>query len=305
MFWGGVASGAIGAISDWLQRGEDKASESRHRDEARRQNEIQRKREDNYIQRRVADAKRAGIDPLAALGASQSHAPMFFAGRGGGGSNLRNMGQNLSRAAQAAMTRKQRDMADEMTDLDRQGKELNNEYIRSQINLNNKRAEAIGAPPPRPESVETKRQRENILNDLKKQKLIKSVPQEITRHAKGRLDSEPGSSPGLGYVDLGDSLSVVPSKDAKERMEDMMPAEAAWNMRLAHSFTSNKYKPPKSIWKKKWPKAIDVVFDRTKMAWVPSYRIDRGYNKWNWKKHWKLWKRKNIRRLGRDIRYAD
>lgn len=72
----------------------------------------QRAFQDDSVQRRVADARKAGIHPLAALGfQSPSFIPQQSSGYYGGGESeygLSEMGQDIGRAVQAAQTDKER-----------------------------------------------------------------------------------------------------------------------------------------------------------------------------------------------------
>ena len=90
----------------------------------------------NQIQLRAADARAAGISPLAALGA----APY-------GGLALKNemsgLGQGLSRAAQAYQSKPQRQLAQ----LELEHASLSNDLLRTQIAAANKRLASQSAPP--------------------------------------------------------------------------------------------------------------------------------------------------------------
>lgn len=58
----------------------------------------------NQVQWRVADAQKAGIHPLAALGLQ----PTSFSASVGGGADFQSMGQDISRAMMASMDRRER-----------------------------------------------------------------------------------------------------------------------------------------------------------------------------------------------------
>lgn len=84
--------GLIGGALNWLSG----------KNEARHQERLQREYAQNAIQWKVADAKKAGIHPLYALGApSMSPSPSSV----GGSSGMSDMGQDISRALSAGMSR--------------------------------------------------------------------------------------------------------------------------------------------------------------------------------------------------------
>lgn len=83
---------------------------------------------------RVEDARQAGIDPLAALGASIPSGPTYYSGSGSGvGSAMRGVGANLSRAAAATMTPDERMHQHEMNHYARERAQLENDWLRMQL----------------------------------------------------------------------------------------------------------------------------------------------------------------------------
>lgn len=84
--------------------------------------QIQRELAQNGLSWRVADAKRAGINPLAALGASIPSGSPVAVGQDYGDLGLGALGQDISRAMTAKMTAEQREIH-----------ELNKEMLRAQI----------------------------------------------------------------------------------------------------------------------------------------------------------------------------
>lgn len=116
----------------------------------------------NGISIRAADAERAGLHPLAALGISPSSGGGFGTAFGGSpasrgpspfADSLRSMGQDVSRAAAAVSSREQR-MA---MALDLENKQLNNDYMREMIeNASWERMRQVGPPfptPPKPQNA--------------------------------------------------------------------------------------------------------------------------------------------------------
>lgn len=92
----------------------------------------------NGIRWRVADAKAAGLHPLAALGAqTSSYTPSAVVGDSPDFSFLRDIGQDVGRAIDAKSTAAERAAnkakIDQGTDLELEGKSLDNEYKRALI----------------------------------------------------------------------------------------------------------------------------------------------------------------------------
>ena len=97
--WGSLLGGAgvLGSSLGLFGGGSGKNAPSANRVYAETKN-----REDTAIQRRVADARRAGIHPLFALGAGTSGSPAFSVGGGDGGRDLAAAGLGLQHSLAAA-----------------------------------------------------------------------------------------------------------------------------------------------------------------------------------------------------------
>lgn len=118
---------------------------------------LQREFAQNAIQWKVADAKAAGLHPLAALGASTtSFAPVTVGASGANplADSLRSMGQDLSRSASVNRSAPgrlgaiQTAQQTESNSLDLENKRLNNEILKSRLVTMNQPA----TPPPIPDS---------------------------------------------------------------------------------------------------------------------------------------------------------
>lgn len=105
----------------------------------------------NAIQMRVEDARRAGINPLAALGSSFSPTPPQLVGSDAVPSAMSNMGQNLSRAGSALQDEFSRKASLENELLKAQTEQIKastvSEYARASKLA---AAAAPGSPPPMP-----------------------------------------------------------------------------------------------------------------------------------------------------------
>lgn len=198
----------------------------------------------NQIQWRTADAQKAGIHPLFALGASpMNYSPISYDGGTGGGEYYSQMGQDISRAIGARMTQRERaeeaarlaaDQAvqrkrdDVLFDLEVQQRQANlesqgieNTYRKWQIaNL-----ASPGTPPAMPDvggggpggvyNVGSGAMQVN--------------PARSTSSATGNDAREAGEIRDYGFTrtDLG-GLRVVPSYDVHERIEDNFLQQMGW-----------------------------------------------------------------------------
>lgn len=105
------------------------------RSEAEKQADLQKDFAQKGIQWRVADAKKAGVSPLYALGAqTTSYQPNMVGGTGSPmGNALADMGQDISRAVTATGTAGERLYNKTMQGLQVERGQLENELLKSQI----------------------------------------------------------------------------------------------------------------------------------------------------------------------------
>lgn len=221
------------------------------------------------IQWKVADAKAAGIHPLYALGAqTHSFAPVSI------GDSLSpaiaNAGQDIGRAVNAVSTGSQRTQgitqAMEALALERAG--LENEVLRSQIRRNN----SAGTPPATP-LPGTKwlipGQGETTIPDIPGTIVDKGLTRSGIDPTAGYRES--GALPDVGYaLTPSGGYAPVPSKDVKERIEDIMPAEWMWWIRNQGLPTvgMNQAPPPVDV-----PPGYDAwVYHPLRQEYVPMRR---------------------------------
>lgn len=176
------------------------------------------------IQWRVQDARKAGIHPIYALGGptmSVNPQPVDFSG-------LANAGQNIVRARQAAMDRKERAGTQIQTateaaaaKLGLQNMSLQNDLLASQI----ARLNSNQVPPPFPSMGA-------MGGSVGGSDRVQPIPAMPTINAPGNNAREAGVVTDYGYSsnDSG-GLSVTPSMDVKNRIEDNMLQEFAWAFR--------------------------------------------------------------------------
>jgi hypothetical protein len=177
------------------------------------------------IQMRVKDAKKAGIHPLAALGAQVGYGSPASVGTAPV-ADMSGMGQDIGRAVAATATNHER----KMMDLQLDNMKIENEMKR--VELTNARRRLSGQVGPG-------------IPDVTLEK-----PAEITSHAKGKPQQEAGSITSVGFArQPGGILTPVPSVDAKERIEDQFIPEMVWSGQnyIAPMLGSQKNKPSKKL----------------------------------------------------------
>lgn len=178
------------------------------------------------IQWKVADAKAAGIHPLAALGVSAAGGPTATIGQTANtsmGDAVSDAGQDISRAIRASETQQKRAQSfdNAIRALDVENRSLNNELLRTRIAITK-----AGTPPPLPSFD----QRWN-LDGQGEAPSVKLSPHEVTPGEPGKPWMEPGAVSDVSYARTPGGYAILPSKAAQERMEDNWLASAAWMYR--------------------------------------------------------------------------
>lgn len=172
---------------------------------------LQKEFAQNGIRWKVEDAKRAGIHPLAALGAqTMSFSPVSSGSipETGMAQGLSNMGQDISRAVAATQTSQERQLAAlqiQSAKLDVEGKAIDNQLRARQLTpLQGPSFPGSG----------------NLLPGQGNSRVVDKA-MERTTSMSGQPAYEPGATTGSGfYVSTRGALVPVPSKDTKEKIED-------------------------------------------------------------------------------------
>ena len=208
----------------------------------------------NSIAWRAADARRAGLHPLAALQGGSSFSPVsapFVSSRGGSSSGEligEHLGQALTRSANATRTAQEQ----ELGTLNLENARLRNDRLR----------------------VEIQAAKQQMTPGLVDYQAIVNNP---TR--PGSTNIEPGQNPDLAFMATSRGLAPVASKMAKERTEDTWFPAASWvvNNVGGSYFSSNpSYRPTLAQMRKahghrsKRP-ITGMKFDRFTNVWVPTY----------------------------------
>ncbi len=213
---------------------------------------------ENGIKIRVDDAKRSGIHPIYALGASTPQSTASYQVGGGSSDGLSRLGaagQNIGRALHATSTDRQRQEA--FADAQLENSELQNELLRSQIaQINSARNPAF----PSPDS--------NLLLDGQGDSTgtTQLQPSQIISNQPGKKGQESGSFTDYGFVRTPNGYAVVPSADSKQRIEDQLIPELSWAAR--NLIVPNESKSPPKSW---LPKGYDRWrFNMFTSEWVPA-----------------------------------
>lgn len=177
------------------------------------------------IRWRVADAQKAGIHPLYALGAPAISMGAQQVGDTGLATGLANAGQSLARELSAQSTQAGRvsDIGAQVQQLQLQNMELQNGILASRLRLMNQ----PGNPPPMP-SPEG-----NIMPGQGNTSQVISVKPGQTETSS---PSNPAQSavvvPDTGFAEVqGGGMAPIPSRSVKEQIEDITLPQLAWGLR--------------------------------------------------------------------------
>lgn len=210
----------------------------------------------NGIRWKVADAKAAGLHPLAALGA-QTHSFSPIAAGDTTGPNalsaLGDMGQNISRAMAARQTSAERELQTlqlSSAKLDVEGKAIENQIRLKSLSNMSSRSQV---PPPTPSGNTPHSGLGGVTSD------VRVKPSETTATMPGLPSQEAAIIPMHGWARTeSGGLAPVASKDIKERIEDSFIPETLHAIRnnILPNFGAGP-KPPNSL-------------------------LPRGYDHWKW-----------------------
>lgn len=225
------------------------------------------------IRWKVADAKAAGIHPLAALGAqTTSFSPISVGNPLGEG--LASAGQDISRAVNATRTAPERADAYTKTvqDLNVRRMGLENELLASQIAKINQ----AGIPPAMPSEAAR-----HMLEGQGNSPLVENTPLSRVTPSPGAGSQEPGSIVETGFSRTPSGFAPVMSKDVKERLEEDFIGSMLWNVRNRLSPTiggPDSYHPPATN-----PEGTYWIYSPSRQEYQLRNMSDRpryGFRKW-------------------------
>lgn len=205
-----------------------KSSADAARESQERQNAeniaLQREFAQNGISWKVQDAKNAGIHPLYAIGAqgaSFTPSSSNFTADTSMQTALTTAGADIGRAVNAStsQTSRQNQFQKIMSGLAIEKAGLENEVLRSQLLSESvRRNQQLGPPMPIGDRYLLPGQAQSGV-------LVNDEPQKRVNADPTAPFSEPGAITDIGPVRTSTGVSVVPSKDVKERIEDSLPYE--------------------------------------------------------------------------------
>lgn len=219
--WGDIAR----AVADVVGMGVSQfGGDSGARDAQSANFEFQKQMAQNGVRWRVEDAKAAGVHPLFALGAQiPAGAPVQVFGNDNDAQTAElasRFGQDIGRAIDSTRTEDERTSA-RMQSLALERSELQNDLLRSQIARLNQQS---GPPMP----VSNPYLNRGVAGTAG---FIEERPMERTISSPEAPSQEPGAIPYSGWGRTATGLTPVPSKDVKERIEDMTIPELMWSMK--------------------------------------------------------------------------
>jgi len=204
---------------------------------------LQREFATSGIQMKVADAKKAGVHPLYALGAQTHSFSPSVVGSTSLAQGVSQAGQDIGRAVDA--TRSSSGRVDAYTrtlqalQLQRAG--LENDLLKQQVAGSRiATLRQAGGTPPMPTAGDR-----YLVDGQSGSGLVKTSPMARESTAPTAGSQEAGAVSETGYLRTPTGYAPVMSKDAKERLEEDLIGGFVWNMRnrLAPSFES-KGNPP-------------------------------------------------------------
>lgn len=254
----------------------------------------------NGIRWRVEDAKRAGIHPLYALGATtNSFSPVSgYGGDFGLSDAAANFGQGLDRAAQAKMTKEERlnvQAAQERQEvfqladfnMRRQESDARTMMYKSEALRNFAASKQVlantGQPPAmpslriRPDGTVAGQTMTGQGDSAPVSSLIEVEPSKAETNAIGNVGTSAGSNPDLSFTRTNDGgYAPVRSQAIADRLDDDIIGTLAWYGRnyIPAYFDNQSVAPPKS-WLPKG--ATHWVFNSSNFVWYPNTHR-RGYN---------------------------
>lgn len=262
--WGGIAAAAGNIVGGLIgAHGAKKQAEmesATQRDVANYNAQMQKEFAQKGVQWKVADAKEAGISPLAALGAqTHSFSPIQISGGSGPspgqimGNAVSDMGQNIGRSLMAVATQEERKRQLLQTkNLELKNQLLEQDLVRQQKYNSNLRTSWSNNP---------------------SMPLIEHQPSRITGQIGSKMSQQAGSIADVGFANTGTGLAPIPSQDVKERIEDQIVPESMWALRnyIMPNIGKGEMPTDQEV-QRNFPGARGVKWSVLKQEWKPVYK---------------------------------
>lgn len=235
---------------------------------------LQREFAQNSIRWKVEDAKAAGLHPLAALGTqSAGYSPTIISSGSANpmGDAVRGAGQDLSRALTATRTGSER--VDAYTaaiqGLNLERGQLENDLLRSRIARLNSGQVGPAAPQPAGEPY--------LTDGAGGPGGVKDKPMDVMVNRNNPY-AEPGAVADTGWARTASGgWAPIPSKDAKDRLEDITIPQLMWGYRnnilpnLPGNLGANNHPPQSAL-----PPGHKWQWSYKDQAWYPVPTKFRG-----------------------------
>ena len=180
----------------------------------------------NAIQWKVADAAKAGIHPLFALGA-QTNSFANVAGDTSLGDAIQNAGQSIGRAADAVATADERAISKKADMLKLENMGLQNDILRAELASKVQRQSGAMVAPPVP-SAASRYQIPGQGATVMPSPLVKVKPAELTPGEPGKEFMMPTANPSVQLYRTEDGWSPAPPEQLAESIEDNAFLQAQW-----------------------------------------------------------------------------
>lgn len=244
---GSLISAGASLLGGFLGRKDAEETRRMQMEHAAKQEALQREFAQSGIQWRVADAKKAGIHPIYALGsggATYTPTAAAFSTDTSLPSALASAGQDIGRAVNATQSTSTRINAftKAAQALSLEKGQLENEVLKLEIASKAGRLRQENAPamPTAGDAYLIPGQGNSPVVNMPKDN-----PLERVTSAPGAPQQEHGAIPDVGYARTRSGWAPVPSKDVKERIEDNLIQEVMWSIRNNVFPSFGMYDPPK------------------------------------------------------------
>ena len=249
-FIGGVGSAVSGILGVGAADDATDAQKDMAEDNIKYQKEFAQK----GIRWKVADAKKAGVHPLYALGANTvSFTPQYldFKPNTALADMSKKLGQDLGRVITSVQNIKERKINVGIAEEKLKQSKIKTEADQMLLNSEKKRLQ-VGAGPP--------------MADVEPYKMggVETVPVQRPASPKGSPHQEVGDLPGTSFVKFAGGVMPVPGSAMKQNIEDMAVPEilTAWELYGKPSlYGGMANKPSKGLLKKYYPGAIGWEWD--------------------------------------------
>lgn len=233
--WGGAAAAAMGTLGGMEDAKQYEKNQQQQiaweREQYNKNYQAQKEFAQYGVRWRAADARKAGISPLAAFGMQSPGYSAIVGGNpyAGGfdqseGDAYRSMGQDISRAVMARSSAKERAQIEArnaaIADLQLRNLQLQNESIEIDNSLRISKAvqgyKSPGTPPASPDSLTGQ---------------VEVLPSQIYSKVAGRPEQQAGEISDYQLADTNMGRARVPSQAAKNAIEDNLIQEIFWSVR--------------------------------------------------------------------------